>query len=289
MLVGTLVVTSVWLGAGWLAGPGSSASLAAGPPGPPAASVITPAAPPPVDPPAPAAPLQLDDSFRPVGTQLVDVPVQSQLPELPNGCEVTSLAMLLAGGGVSVDRLALADAQETDAAPPVYAPGRSDFAGIVSWGNPHHAFVGSVRASGGIGLGIYHEPLARLATGQAPDRVVDLTGAGFATVVDQVRQGRPVMVWTTVTQTPVTDSQWVTWQTPQGPFTGTRQEHAVLVVGYDAQGLVINDPLSGTRKTVAPGPFITSWEQMGRQALTLRPPGARTGPAASDRSIPVGV
>ncbi len=209
----------------------------------------------------------MSDVFVPGGEQLIDVPVLAQLPELPNGCEVTSLTMLLAAGGVSVDKLTLADAQESDPTPPLFAPGKRGFYDIIRWGNPNESFVGPVRGYGG--FGIFHAPLARLAETKARGRVLDLTGTGFSAVVDQVRQGHPVLVWTTVSQTPVT--RWVTWQTPQGPFTGTSQEHAVVVLGFNARGLVINDPLSGSRKTVPAAPFITSWVQLGRQALTLSP------------------
>jgi len=208
----------------------------------------------------------------------VQVPVQQQLPELPNGCEVTSLSMLLAAGEVRVNKDVLADAQDTNLTPPVYAKGSRDFYRITRWGNPNVAFVGNVRK---MGYGIYHAPLARLAETEAPGRVRDLTGGGFTEVMDQVRSGSPVLVWTTVTERSVT--RWVTWRTPQGLFRATKMEHAVLVVGYTARGLIVNDPLAGRRKTVPAKPFIRSWQQLGRQALMLTPNQERETPLRGGR------
>jgi hypothetical protein len=39
---------------------------------------------------------------------LIDVPIACQLPQLKNGCEVTSLSMLLGWAGVHVDKMTLA-------------------------------------------------------------------------------------------------------------------------------------------------------------------------------------
>ena len=47
----------------------------------------------------------------------LDVPALRQLPELYNGCEVTSLAMLLQASGSSVDKLTLAKQIKKDLTP----------------------------------------------------------------------------------------------------------------------------------------------------------------------------
>lgn len=210
--------------------------------------------------PAPAA----DDVPR-SGTALIDVPTQSQLPALPNGCEVTSLSMLLGFAQRPVDKLVLARRQDTDRGQPVFAGTQHDFYSISRWGNPNNSFVG--RVDGRYGYGIYHGPLARLLDRQLPGRSDDLTGRPFSEVLARVRQGTPVVLWTTTTFRP--PSRWVTWATPNGPFRATQAEHAVLLIGYTPGHLVINNPLSGQRESVQAAPFLVSWQQMGRQALTV--------------------
>jgi uncharacterized protein YvpB len=220
--------------------------------------------------PAPSAvsrgstPVPASDAVPTTGSVLVDVPTQGQLPLLPNGCEVTSLSMLLTFAGHPADKLVLSRAQDTDLGQPVFSGRPGDFYGISRWGDPNESFVGRVQ---GYGYGIYHGPLARLLDRQLPGRSVDVTGRPFSEVLARLRAGAPTVLWTTTTFRPPT--RWVTWATPNGPFRGTQVEHAVLLVGYASGRLVVNNPLSGRRESVAAGPFVASWQQMGRQALTV--------------------
>jgi uncharacterized protein YvpB len=214
----------------------------------------------------PVRPAVASDVFKPIGTVRLNVPVQNQLPELPNGCEVTSLSMLLTARGTPVSKLVLAGEQPTNHAKPVFAGADGDFYAISRWTNPNAAFVGNVR--GKYGYGIYHGPLAQLLNTKIQGEALDLSGRRFSEILDQLRTGTPVVVWTTTTFRPPT--RWVTWSTPEGPFRATKVEHAVLLVGYTRTKLIINNPLTGQQQQVAPAPFIAAWQQLGRQALTYR-------------------
>lgn len=192
---------------------------------------------------------------------------QSQLPELPNGCEVTALSMLLDAVGAPVNKMTLAREQPTDGTQPEFGQPGGGFSSIRAWGNPNRVFVG--RVAGSYGYGIYHAPLRRLLDRKIAGRALDLTGRRFSDVLAQVRSGVPVLLWTTTTMRPPTS--WVWWQTPDGPFRATREEHAVLLVGYAPSGLIVDDPLVGKARLVSAGPFIAAWQALGRQALSVRP------------------
>ena len=247
-------------------------SAAAAPP--PTKAAASPA-PPPVRSAAPTTgpvgpnppPAGRDDVFSATSRVLIPVAVQSQLPLLPNGCEVTSLSMLLTAAGTPVDRAVLAKEQPTDATQPTFSGARGNLAGIATWGDPEDNFVGNV--AGTYGYAIYHRPLAKLLDSKLPGRAKDLTGGSFSDVVRQVDSGTPVLLWGTTTSRPT--DQWVTWNGPHGPVRATFQEHAVLLVGHTANKLIINNPLSGVQETVDPEPFIAAWRQLGRQALTVTP------------------
>jgi uncharacterized protein YvpB len=196
---------------------------------------------------------------------LLHVPALAQLPELPNGCEITSLAMLLTAARHPVSKMTLARLEPRDPAPAV--PGDAGFGAVREWGDPEVGFVGSVFGRG-IGYGIYHRPLARFLDRLLPGRAVDLTGNPFDDVLRQIADGRPVVVWATTTFAPTDD--WVTWRARDTVVRATSFEHAVLLVGYDPSHVYVNNPLTGAAAQRVPrGPFIRAWMQLGRQALTF--------------------
>jgi len=205
------------------------------------------------------------DRFTPDEPFLLRSKVQSQLPALPNGCEVTSLSMLLSSVGQPVSKMTLAREQETDPRQPVFVGRRGNFLSISRWGDPNRGFVGNVY--GAYGYGIYHAPLTRLLDRKVPGRARDLTGVKFSDVLARAHGGTPVLLWTTTTFRPT--RSWVTWQGPDGPVRATSREHAVVLVGATGRRLIVDNPLSGRRELVEPAPFIAAWKQLGRQALTV--------------------
>jgi uncharacterized protein YvpB len=194
---------------------------------------------------------------------IIHVQPLSQKPELRNGCEVTSLAMLLQHLGHPIAKTELAARLAKDPTPARYdAQGR-----LIAWGDPNDGFVGDITGRK-IGFGVYHAPLARLLDSVLPGRALDLSGSHFDDVLGHMAKTRiPVVVWTTVPLEPT--MLWTTWQGPHGPIRATFQEHAVLLVGFDDRYVYINDPFDGTAaKPVERERFLATWHQLGRQAIT---------------------
>jgi uncharacterized protein YvpB len=198
---------------------------------------------------------------------VLSAPEIRQLPELPNGCEVTSLAMLLAAVHRPVPKLELARRLPTDPTPPTFSGDGSGFYSVARWGDPNRGFVGSVYGDG-IGYAIYHGPLTRFLAQLMPGRAVDLTGHSFDDVLTHVAHGVPVVMWVTTTFAPTDD--WVTWQAHGSRVRGTTFEHAVLLVGYDKTSVYVNNPLNGEREQrVSRALFEAAWRQLGQQAVTV--------------------
>ncbi|MGX6443637.1 C39 family peptidase [Neobacillus sp. K501] len=194
-------------------------------------------------------------------SMIENVPLIQQLPELPRGCEVTSLAMLLQFAGVTVDKMTLAEEINT----------------IPFWdengfnGNPNVGFVGDMYSFDHPGLGVYHTPIANLAESYLPGRIIDLTGEEIESIYSMINNGSPVWVITNSRFATLPESEFKTWNTASGEIQITYREHSVLVVGYDEENVYLNDPLAEQPyKSVPRASFEESWIQMGKQAVSYQ-------------------
>ncbi|WHY01179.1 C39 family peptidase [Neobacillus sp. DY30] len=189
---------------------------------------------------------------------LLAVPTLQQFPELPRGCEVTSLAMLLNFAGVSVDKLTLADEIPKV---PYFSDGY--------FGNPHQGFVGNMYTYNQPGLGVYHEVIEELANKYLPGQIENLTGDRFSSVQKKLNEGKPVWVIVASTFTLLSEDQWETWTTNEGEVNITRRMHSILITGYDDKNVYFNDPFyPDPNRSANLESFVASWFQFGSQAIS---------------------
>lgn len=178
-----------------------------------------------VEPEVAFAAMKKDKVFHEVETVLQD-------PELPHGCEVTGLAMLLSYYGVEADKCELADKWL-----PKGAWGQTDF---------RKAFVGDPRkrvASAGCFAPVIADTANRYLT-DINMTAVAKENISFPDLLSMVQEA-PVLAWTTMNlQAPYIAQVWevdgeeLYWQ---------NLEHCVVLTGYDAEKGVLygTDPLYG--------------------------------------------
>lgn len=196
--------------------------------------------------------------------RLIDAPHINQLPELPLGCEVTALAMLLQYNGFQVNKMELAEQLAMDPTPLTY-----DDQGM-HWGNPYKGFVGDMSDRAKPGFGVFDKPIEALARKYAGEQVINLTGLDFTDITKIVQNGTPV--WVIVSSTfSRQNNQKISWMTSDGPIVTIRNEHSVLLTGVDGNYVYFNNPLKqdGKNNKKAIQPFTESWEMMGGQAITI--------------------
>lgn len=211
----------------------------------------------------PSAVVWQENKNKPVKV-ILDVPIISQLPELPRGCEVTSLAMMLEYSGAQADKLILAKEVIKDETPYEIRDGS------IYFGNPYSGFVGNMYDIDQPGYGVYHGPIRDLAENYIPNKVVDMTGAPFDSVLYPLTQGRPVWVVINTLYIKLDASQFEKWLTPNGPIQITYRMHAVVITGYDNDTIYFNDPLTNIKnRQISRKSFEEAWIQMGKQAISF--------------------
>lgn len=197
----------------------------------------------------------------------VQLPVQSiyQWPELPNGCEATSLAMLLQCYGFSADKQTLAYD---------YIP-RQEFARTLfdTYGpDPEQAYAGDPADDGFYCFAgaLQAGANAYLAQAGSDLRAVDITGCTAKDLRATLAQGRPVVVWATIEMEEPRLTESFTWLLSGSgetyhPYANL---HCLLLYGYDEEFYYLMDPLTGARQ-VPRLLFEARWSAMGCRALVL--------------------
>ncbi|MDF2958873.1 MAG: peptidase C39-like protein [Paenibacillus sp.] len=195
-------------------------------------------------------------------TVILDIPIINQNPELKYGCEVTSLAMVLKHAGIETDKLKLAEELPKDD-DPVQKTKSGD---ITSWGNPDHGFVGDITGQNA-GFAVYAGPLEKLMNRYMQNRTVNLTRKPFDEVLAQIKNGKPVILWTTGDYK--IPDRWESWKHGSENINTPLDLHAVVLVGFDNEHLYLNDPLTGKKAHITKkDSFLESWTALGQQALS---------------------
>lgn len=188
-----------------------------------------------------------------------------QNPELPNGCEVTSLAMVLASAGCPVDKLELYQD---------YLP-KADFSlidGKRYGSNPEKWYVGDASDSGG-GWYCFEGPAVQAANGWLNHcgsglRARSVTGLSKTELDRYAQDGIPLVVWVTLDYT---QPQWsnFTWLLEDGTvYRPYRNLHCVVLAGAAGERYQVADSLAGITQ-VDKGLFWDSFSAMGCRAVVI--------------------
>lgn len=193
---------------------------------------------------------------------LLDVPIISQKPELENGCEVTSLAMLLQYAGIDTNKMTLAQQIKKDETILV----RNEDGNIKTWGDPNDGFVGDITGKKE-GFAVYPKPMLELMEQYLPGRSIDLSKQSFESLLKSIDQERPVIVW--VTMRFKRPKAYTEWENNGNKIKATFDEHAVLLVGYDNKYCYVNNPANSKKnQKIKKDTFVKVWDTMGKMAIS---------------------
>lgn len=166
-----------------------------------------------------------------------------QMPELPTGCEITALTMVLNYYGYAADKTVMASKYL-----PIRAAGLHYGADGMLYGNDmDEYFIGDPATENGYicGTGAIMAAADRyLSDCGSPLRTEDLTGTDAEELYCLVSEGTPVMVWVTIGMENRREIRG--WYTEDGRFMDwSTNDHGAVLIGYSAGTVTIADPISG--------------------------------------------
>ena len=191
-------------------------------------------------------------------TSTLAVQPLSQYPELPNGCEVTSLATVLNYLGYNVDKTNLSDSFLPKA--PV---GEADF---------YAEFVGNPRDDDAFGC--YAPVIATTANSYFASVGSALTAreinVPFSDLFGYIDSGTPVIVW--ATQHMQESYYSVTWNINGKDMTWRTPEHCMVLVGYNMpeRTVTVSDPMLGEITSYDMDLFETRYNELYQQAVVIQ-------------------
>lgn len=196
-----------------------------------------------------------------------EVPIISQNPELPNGCEASSLAIVLQHWGFDADKMDLAYN---------YVP-REDFslAGKENLGpHPAQAYAGDPASS----FGFYclapplHTAAQSYLAGQGSALTAqDISGSSETELEAWLENGCPIVFWVTLDGSAPRTAPRFYWLLPDGsqyhPYSNL---HCVVLRGCDDNYFYFVDPLEGKVRMERQA-AMNSYLGLGAQAVVIAP------------------
>lgn len=197
----------------------------------------------------------------------IAVPLVKQNPELPNGCEITSLTAIFNYYGEDVSKLTMAD-QYLPSAPLTFENGKR------VGPDPNISFVGNPRDETNA-FYAFASPIVEAANAYIQDNdlnriAYDITGASIEQLQSYLKKGIPVLTWITIDLQPArvnATSKWITTntQTEHIPYTNL---HAVVLVRLDDAFAYIMNPLTGY-ESIPIAVFKQSFETLQSRAVVV--------------------
>ncbi len=199
--------------------------------------------------------VQIDNgNYLPIGWLTTNKPVNVQLPvsnimqnpDLPNGCEVTSLTIVMNYKGYAVDKCDMSDN---------YLPKWGDLSG-----DPEYYYLREPRSNG-----FYCYATAICTTidnynnaNETSIEYANLTGSDVSALYEQIDNGNPCVVWGTLR-----------WNNPVKYSNGLYGNlHCMVLSGYTDTTVTITDPIYGDT-VIDRAKFERVWAAMGSRAVVV--------------------
>lgn len=198
-----------------------------------------------------------DEELRRSTIIISNFPTINQIGRYPTGCESVALTTLLKYYGVSVSVDDVINNLKKGELP-------YNENGTMYGGNPEIEFVGDPYSNAS--FGVYEKPIADVAN-MYKEGININNNLPFGEVLNIVKSGKPVMVWTSMYLAPPYISKTWIYKPTGETISWKAHEHAVVVVGYNRDSVIISDPLGGQIRYQARNTFESRYNYYGKKAL----------------------
>ena len=200
------------------------------------------------------------------GTQLTDFDIIEQYPELPTGCEITAMTMVLNYYGYNVDKVAMA----LDYMPKVQAEFYRSEDGRLMGPDLENFFVGDPTQETGYICGT--GAIVTAANAYLTDVGSDMTAVAMKNaqpeeLYDLIDEGMPVVIWCTINMEDRAETDG--WYREDGTYMEwSTNDHGAVLIGYDEDTVTVADPIYN-RITVSRAQFEKIFAERGGQCVIL--------------------
>lgn len=200
------------------------------------------------------------------GTQLTDFDIIEQYPELPTGCEITAMTMVLNYYGYNVDKVTMA----LDYMPKVQAEFYRSEDGRLMGPDLENYFVGDPTEETGYICGT--GAIVTAANAYLTDVGSDMTAVAMKNaqpeeLYDLIDQGTPVVIWCTINMEDRAETDG--WYREDGTYMEwSTNDHGAVLIGYDEDTVTVADPIY-SRITVSRVQFEKIFAERGGQCVIL--------------------
>lgn len=207
---------------------------------------------------------QTEDGDMVIDEVFIEVPTIMQLPELPNGCEITSLTSVLNYKGYNAEKTKMAD---------VYLPKEPFYRkdNKLFGANPYIAYAGNPRENHGFFS--YAPPIVKaandfLANFEGDENPIDISGSTKEEIINYLKQGIPVVIWVTLDLSkPINTYSWHLSDTGE-EVNMPINLHCVVLNGYVGDNVHVMNPLEG-QVMYNGDAFFQSYGELGNHAMIL--------------------
>ncbi len=199
------------------------------------------------------------------------IPVVSQRPDYPTGCEGACANMVLKYYGINIS---LKKTMSYIPCGKVYKQNGKTYGPSI-----YEKFVGDptkTHTDPNPGHGAFAPVITKALNKAFADydntlTAKDITGASVSTLYNYVAKGQPIIVWSTYhMQTPTQNNEWYI-KTPNGDklFKYPRGTHVTVMVGCTTSKIYLADPWDNKVITVNKSDFESKYKLLGKQAIIV--------------------